>query len=169
MLKRGILTASNLRQSLIMLFFRDNKVLPHSRSGACPSTGLLANICPTDSASAPLLILVCSLEWQAVNGDSPLSPSLSLFFSHSLKHTQTHRMPLPLTLTKSSSDEKKTELGPLLCPFLPETKGRLWGRWGQCYHCGNIISLSFPLPMCCCYPQVPWKNGPFVLPFMWQR
>lgn len=166
MLKRGILTASNLRQSLITLFFRDNKVLPTQGQGHARATGLLANICPTDSASALLPRLVCSLEWQAVNGVSPRSPTLSLFFS---PHTHTHTAPSPLTLTKSSLDEEKTELGSLLCPFPSETKGCLWGRWGQCYHCGNIISLSFPLPMCCCYPQVPWKNGAFVLPLIWQR
>ena len=110
-----------------MLFFRDNKVLPTQGQGHARATGLLANICPTDSASAPLLRLVLpgvtGSEWSI-----PLSPCLCHCFSLS-PLTPTHRVPLPMTLTKSSSDEEKTELGQLLCPFLFGDK-RLFVRGG---------------------------------------
>lgn len=125
--EKGRPSPFKLKQSVIVLFFWDDNIF---RSGTCPLTGLLVNICPTGSASTPLLRLVCRLDIE--RRLPPLCLSLCLFLSLStpIIH-KTHSGPLLLTLTKSSKDEKKTELGPLLCPFLSGQKAVCEGGGGS--------------------------------------
>lgn len=141
LINASFLTVWYLRQSRIKLPFRDNKVLP-IQGRVMPSIRPIGK----HLSSRHLLRFPHSLEWQSLNEN----PKFFLFqkkILHFLPPLDTQNS----SIAKSRLDGKKLGLGRLLC--LPSwTKGCLSERWRQHYHCGNIIRLSFPLPMCCCYP-----------------